>query len=199
MEASEILLAAAAVWLAIGVTASILMGRRGHDAFGWLLIGSILGPLAIPLAIRTIREERTAAPRQIRMGGPGIGTVDVLAGLDGSDAARGALERAVQLFGDRIGRITLAAVIGHEGPGSGWSTEADATSTLRDEAEGFKEHDAGMIVLHGRPADALARYAAEQGFELVVVGRRGRGASKAILGSTSRRLSESPEIAVLIV
>lgn len=199
MEGSEILLVVGVVWVTIGITASVLMGRRGHDAFGWLVIGIVLGPVAIPLAVRSIRDERTAVAREVQAAGPGTGTVDVLAGLDGSGTAGEALRRAVHLLGDRIGRLTLAGVVGHEDPATGWSREADAVSALRGTANEVPEHEPGIVVLHGRPADALARYAAEQGFEMVVVGRRGRGASKAVLGSTAKRLSERSEVAVLIV
>jgi len=55
------------------------------------------------------------------------------------------------------------------------------------------------VILAGRPADALARYAAENGFEVLVVGRRGHGAGKALLGSTAVSLSRQAGVPVLIV
>jgi nucleotide-binding universal stress UspA family protein len=199
VSGSQILLVVGAVWVAIGVTASVFMGRRGHDAFGWLVIGMVLGPLTIPLALRSIRDERSQRVREVRAGGLGAGTIDVLAGVDGSTEALDAARRAVQLLADRIGRFTLAGVVGHEDSATAGGREADAASGLRRAADELPDQDPGIVVLHGRPSDALARYAAEQGFELVVVGRRGRGASKAILGSTAKRLSERPDVPVLIV
>ena len=56
---------------------------------------------------------------------------------------------------------------------------------------------AGIIILSGRPADALTEFALRDGYELLVVGRRGRGASKAILGSTAAQLASAP-IPVLV-
>jgi hypothetical protein len=38
------------VALTIGITLAVLMGRRGHSAFEWFLIGAILGRIALPLA-----------------------------------------------------------------------------------------------------------------------------------------------------
>ena len=34
-------------WLVTGLVLSLIMGRRGHDAFSWLLLGSLFGPLAL--------------------------------------------------------------------------------------------------------------------------------------------------------
>jgi nucleotide-binding universal stress UspA family protein len=199
VEGSDFLLVAGAVWVTVGIVTSVLMGRRGHDAFGWLVIGTVLGPLSIPIALRSIREERMAQGQQIEAGGRGGGVIDVLVGVDGSAEALDAARRAGELLADRIDRFVLAGVIGHEDPASGWSREADAVAALRSMSDDLPERDPGIVVLEGRPADALARYAAEEGFALIVVGRRGRGASKAILGSTARRLSERPGVPVLLI
>ena len=199
IDTSEILLAALLVWLAIGLTASVVMGRRGHGAFGWLLIGSVLGPLAIPIAVRTIREERPARGREIRAGSSGGGSVDLLVGLDGSEVSERALRRSLELFGDRVGRLTLATVLGHEGPATSWSDEADAVSAIEAIAATLPGHEPGIVVLRGRAADALAGYADERGIELVVVGRRGHGATKSLLGSTAHRLAHREGAPVLIV
>jgi nucleotide-binding universal stress UspA family protein len=55
------------------------------------------------------------------------------------------------------------------------------------------------VLLEGKPADALARFAADGGYELIAVGRRGRGATKALLGSTAEALARGADIPVLIV
>ena len=199
MDGSEILLAGLLVWLAIGLTASIVMGRRGHDAFGWLVIGTVLGPLAIPIAVRTIREERPIHGREIQAGSPGAGSVDVLVGLDGSAASERALRRSLELLGDRVGRLTLATVLGHEGPATGSFDEGDAVAAIERIAEALPGRDPGVVVLRGRPADALVRHADEHGAELLVVGRRGHGATKAVLGSTAHRLAQREGVPVLIV
>jgi nucleotide-binding universal stress UspA family protein len=199
VDGSEILIAALLVWLAIGLTASVMMGRRGHDAFGWLVIGTVLGPLAIPIAVRTIREEQPTRRREIRAGSPGTGSIDLLVGLDGSEASERALRRSLELLGDRVGRLTLATVLGHEGPATGWSDEADAVSALERIAAALPGHEPGAVVLRGRPADALVSHADEHGAELLVVGRRGHGATKALLGSTAHRLAQREGVPVLIV
>jgi hypothetical protein len=49
------------VWLMIGVASGITMGRRGHDAFTWMVLGATLGPLVVPLALSTQRRHGSAA------------------------------------------------------------------------------------------------------------------------------------------
>jgi nucleotide-binding universal stress UspA family protein len=199
VDGSEILLAAILVWLAIGLTASVVMGRRGHDPFGWLVIGTVLGPVAIPIAVRTIREEHPTPGREIQAGSPGAGSVDLLVGLDGSEASERALQRSLELLGDRVGRLTLATVLGHEGPATGWLDETHAVSAIERIAAALPGNEPGLVVLRGRPADALVTYAEEHGAELLVVGRRGHGATKAFLGSTAHRLAQRGGVSVLIV
>ena len=58
MTATTALLLVAAAWLALGVAAAVVMGRRGRDRFTWLLLGSLLGPLCIPLEIAELLHDR---------------------------------------------------------------------------------------------------------------------------------------------
>jgi nucleotide-binding universal stress UspA family protein len=55
------------------------------------------------------------------------------------------------------------------------------------------------VFLVGQPAKALMKHAAEDGYEVLVAGRRGHGASNVLLGSTAPRLAEGAGIPVLIV
>jgi len=103
------------LWILIGVIASVVMGRRGHASFTWLLLGALLGPLVIPVGLSADRSARRPDPRlqvrRLREGGSGAGPVDVLVGIDGSDRSIEALRAAVGLFSEGIGRLTLAGVI----------------------------------------------------------------------------------------
>ena len=193
-----------ALWALIGVTASIVMGRRGHSSFSWLLLGAILGPLVIPLALGTARatsRDPRARARPLREGAPGSGNVDVLVGIDGSVQSAAALRAAVDLFRDRIGRLTLAGVIDYDSAISGrpWGTERLATEELERSAAAADVLEPGTVLLVGQPAAALMKHAAEEGYELLVVGRRGHGASKALLGSTAMRLAHAAGVPVLVV
>jgi hypothetical protein len=70
MSATTALLALAVIWVGVGLLLALVMGRRGHDPFAWWLLGTLLGPLALPLAISAERRrgERT---RLVRSGRPG--------------------------------------------------------------------------------------------------------------------------------
>jgi nucleotide-binding universal stress UspA family protein len=198
--ATDVLLVWLAVALTIGITLAVLMGRRGHNAFEWFLLGTILGPIALPLAWGRIGSEPRAPNREVVDAAPGRGTgpVDVLVGIDGSAESEAALRTAVEILGPRIGRLTLASVTEFDyGSPQAQADTKRALEGLRAMAASAKVSGPGIVVLSGRPADALSDYALRDGYQLLVVGRRGRGASKAILGSTAAQLASAP-IAVLV-
>ena len=200
LTATEVLLIAAAVWLTVGITLAVLMGRRGHSPFEWFLIGGILGPIALPLAWDRISTEPAAPNRETVdvVPGPGTGPVDVIVGIDGSSESETALRTAVEILGPRIGRLTLVGVTGF-GYGNP-QVEADtkrALETMQGMAASAGVAHLGITILSGKPSEALPEYALRDGYQLLVVGRRGRGASKAILGSTAAQLASAP-IPVLI-
>jgi nucleotide-binding universal stress UspA family protein len=200
LTAAEVLLIGLAVWLTVGITLAVLMGRRGHSAFEWFLIGAILGPIALPLAWGRISSEPAAMNREVVDAPPraGSGPIDVLVGIDGSAESEAALRTVVDILGPRIGRLTLAGVTEFDyGSPQAQADTKRALESLRAMAESASVAGPGVVTLSGRPADALSGYALRDGYQLVVVGRRGRGASKAILGSTAAQLASAP-IAVLV-
>jgi nucleotide-binding universal stress UspA family protein len=181
------------------VTLAVVMGRRGHGPFGWFLIGAILGPLALPVAWRAIRDETSATARPLERGVPAAGTLDVLVGIDGSDESARALRRVVDLVGPNMRRLTIATVVTFdEGSAQARQDEQGAIESLDTAAASVPQHDVGRVLLTGRPDEALVQHATENGFELLAIGRRGRGASKAILGSTAARVADG-RVPVLIV
>ncbi len=200
MGASAWLFVIASVWVAIGVVTAVVMARRGFSAWTWLVVGVVLGPLVVPIAITAARERRPVLFRRLTEGVSGPGGTDVLGGIDGSDCAREAVRVALSIVGS-VGRCTLAAVL-----------DRDITSSLAEREErrrmqgALEEASASLIgrrpdtvLLEGRPSDALARFAVEGGYELLVVGRRGEGASNVLPGSTAASLARGGDVPVLIV
>lgn len=43
------------------------------------------------------------------------------------------------------------------------------------------------------------RYAVDEGYEVIAIGRRGRGAQQAVMGSTASRLTAGADVPVLVV
>ena len=80
------------VWLLTGLLLAVVLGRRGHDPFGWLVLGTLMGPVAIFLALDAVEHDEqdvvevVAPPVVIRHG-----QVDVLVGFDGSPGSKAAV------------------------------------------------------------------------------------------------------------
>lgn len=200
VDATLMLVLVGVAWLLIGIVVAIVMGRRGFHAWTWLVVGVALGPLAVPLAMSATRRTPPTLFRAVSEGMAGPGEVDVLVGLDGSDESRAALTSAVDLFGTRIGRLTLAAVVDRdtaETPGL-WEDEARAAACLEEMSGIVTTPPPGTVLLEGSAAQALMGYASSEGYEVVAVGHRGRGASVAVLGSVATRLAKDPSVPVLI-
>src|SRR5581483_7199947 len=111
---STLVIVAAVAWLSIGLTLSLVMGRRGHDAFSWLILGTLFGPLGAIFAVEARDQERVRPEMVAHRESSGPGPIDVLVGLDGSPESRAALQAAVALLGPRLGRLTLATVVPYD-------------------------------------------------------------------------------------
>ena len=174
--ANEVLLIWVAVALTIGITLAVLMGRRGHSAFEWFLIGVIFGPIALLLAWGRIGSEPASLNREIvdAVPGPGTGPVDVLVGIDGSTESETALRTAVEILRRRLGRLTIAGVTDFDyGSSQAQADTKRALEGLRAMAASASAPAPGIIILSGRPADALSEFALRDGYQLLVVGRLG--------------------------
>ena len=184
------------VWLAIGAGLSIVMGRRGHISVGWGALGAMLGPLAIVAALATSRHEKEEGPSVLEPAVPLGGPVDVLVGIDGSPECRLALQKIVALLGPRLGRLCLATVVPYEDVPDHrrW-----AVAELDRHARLSGITGAGQELLCGPPAAALVDFARAGGYDVLVVGGRGRGLTKGVLGSTASALASECPVPTLIV
>ena len=172
----------------------------------------VLGPIALLLALVTARDERS--PSQVVAGGiPGSGPVGVLVGIDGSPESAAATTAALELLGDRVGRLTLVAVTDLDDSYAGREERVRMQGELERQAEAVRawlqEHDATgqakqkvtpeLQLMSGPPARTLDTIAAEDGYGLLVVGARGAGMSSVLLGSVATRLAARASVPVLII
>lgn len=136
----------------------------------------------------------------------------ILVGVDGSEGAAKAVDKAIELARAFDARLTIAAILEPivgmtdtfvlepvglpEGALAAAQEHLDE-GTRRAAAAGLTaETTIGM----GAAGDALVALAKERGEELVVVGSRGRGAiARAVLGSVSDRVAHTATVPVLIV
>jgi nucleotide-binding universal stress UspA family protein len=159
------------------------------------VIGAVLGPIAIPVAVDARRRAEpaggTALATSVERGGP----VDVLVGSDGSPESRAAARAATSLLGVRLGRLTLATVVPID------ATRETLDAAVRDLEQEARTIDpnAGRQVLRGAPADALTRHAFDDDYELLAIGARGRGRARTLLGSVASNLARSARVPVLVV
>lgn len=194
-----------AIWLLVGVAVATVETRRGHWRKVWVL-GPLLGPFSLPIALAARGGERRPFPRLLKAGGVGRGSRDVLVAVDGSDASIAAAHTAVELLADDLHTVTLATVLDFDAddpPQSGhWSDEVEAHTALATIARDIHRQagvEPSTVLLFGPPPVALAVYAGDAGYDLVVAGRRGRGMAKTVLGSCATRLAGNCPVPVLLV
>jgi nucleotide-binding universal stress UspA family protein len=200
VDSSGIFIVVLLAWALFGVSTALVMGRRGHQPFMWLVLAITFGPLVVPLAGSALRHHRGGLLERLSVGRAGTGTIDVLAGIDGSTDAEQAIVAAIHMLGSRLGRTTLAAVVDYDiAARSSLSEDCDRAKAEILRAVSATGLQPATILLAGRPAEALRKHALEEGYELIVVGRRGRGASRLLMGSVASELARGGEVPVLVV
>ena len=201
-----------ATFACIGLVLAIVMGRLGHSPFGWGLLGVVLGPIALLLALVAARGQQPWS-RLVAAGVAGSGPVDVLVGIDGSPESAAATTAALGLLGDRVGRLTLVAVAELDDSVAGRQEQQRLQGELERQAEavrrwlrGHRQHDQAaqpvvpeLVLRSGQPAAILDRIAAGDGYGLLVVGARGAGLSSVLLGSVATRLAARASVPVLVI
>jgi nucleotide-binding universal stress UspA family protein len=197
----------------IGFVLAIVMGRLGHSPFAWGLLGLLLGPIALLLALVEVRSERPWWTRLVASGDPGSGPVDVLVGIDGSPESAAATTAALELLGDRVGRLTLVAVTEVDDSVAGREERDRLREELERQAEAVRAWQREqrrtvkavrpvipeLQLMSGPPARTLDTIAAEDGYGLLVVGARGAGMSSVLLGSVATKLAARASVPVLVI
>ena len=186
-------------WLTIALALTLAMARRGHDVFMWAILSTVLGPLALPLAVRATSRGagRTTTPRR-----PGAVLVGVDRGADPVELAH-CLAEVPSL--DRATGITLAAVLDLETPDTA-AGRADIRATeehLLDvaaalAADGRVSPPFERVVTFGEPAEELARLANDGGFAMVVLGGPASSAEHLLRGSVRARLAERTRVPLVL-
>ncbi|MDD5038936.1 MAG: universal stress protein [Dehalococcoidales bacterium] len=139
----------------------------------------------------------------------------ILVATDGSEAAIRGVQYAAH-FANKLGsKVSLIHVV--EFPLVPLSVIGTNEESRRKFAEELRESgrsiirlsqkplaDAGIAanyeVMEGRPADVICNYAKEKGFDLIIVGNRGRGkVSSLLLGSVSNEVVQAATCPVLVV
>jgi nucleotide-binding universal stress UspA family protein len=135
----------------------------------------------------------------------------VLVAVDGSRHSDAALARAIELAHDGNARLTIltasasAPVLALTAPGGAAVASAAAMEQAFDEVlrEAVRQVPDDLpvttVLAHGPPAQAILREADRGGHDLIVMGSRGLGLARALVGSVSHRVLRHAPAAVLMV
>jgi len=157
-------------WAAAAAVIWATMSRRGHDGGLWALIGLVLGPLAVPLAVISARR---AARRPSIVVADGCGheagrSPSTLVVVDPDDPEAWAAQAAAA---DAVaGPVELAVVVSRD------TLDRDAREgTLRRARTALAAVAATMVgptsrqvILEGRPEAAVVRHARQHGITTVI-------------------------------
>ncbi len=201
MGAVSVVLIVVAVWAIVASTLALIMARRGHDPFVWWLLGAVLGPLAVPLAVT--HRFRSASPLVVTEPGmSGTVLVALRPGAEADDVSQALA--ALAAVGGSV-RVTLATALDADAPASQSGREAIevAARGLGEVADALVGQ--GLVVppvptrvLFGDPAVVLAEHAVDCGYSLLVVGAASPRLHRIAHGSTRVRLSRRGHIPVLL-
>ena len=131
----------------------------------------------------------------------------ILVAYDGSDGSRRAFELALDLAGKYVAELLVLTVVRVPEPTTSLELEALLDNAQRHFEQDFAElrARAGAVPIRteievGHPAEHIVARAEKEGFDLIVMGRRGRTTlGRFMLGSVSERVLRYAHCAVTIV
>ncbi len=178
----------------VSMAVSVLLAHRwGRDPFGWALLAASMGPFAIVALLGTHTSD-VAHPQPFQDGEPpltaGRAAKIVVAAVDASDmsvhVARYICEHVPAA---QVRLLTILPREWHptEGTMSSDDRQARVDAATRRPLDLLREASvpAAVVLGYGEPGEEVVRFAETCSADLIVVGRRGAGLTKALLGSVS--------------
>ena len=164
-------LATRVVWAAIAVLVAYAMSRRGHDGGWWVIVGLVLGPLAVVAAVVATRRARRRGPIVVAPGAPGGGGSDVVFVIDPANPSAGLTDPGPGVGGFR--RVMFVTVIGPDTfdvqARQGELRRARAALEAAAQAAYRIGVDPRLVILEGRPDHAVVTLARDEHLALVLV------------------------------
>jgi len=134
----------------------------------------------------------------------------ILVAIDGSDASNRAFTKAIELAGVTRAALTALAI---EGPLPAYAATIAEVDEVKREKDAFfgslaarargQAADAGIelevVVRAGHAAEVISTFAAEGGYDLIILGHKGHFLRDHLLGSTADRVAEHAVCPVMIV
>lgn len=193
------------LWAGSGIVGVVLLlNRRGHRESSWYILGAILGPLFVPIAAERARRHSDVLERHVESTSSGESPHArpcVLVGVDGSPESDQAVRDAARLVAPTAGRILLVTVVDADSAEYPDDRALVRARSLVERNTADLAAGAAVVetdILSGEPAQALLEFAAAEDADLIVVGRRGKGLSHAVLGSVAEHIGERARGPVLL-
>ncbi len=134
----------------------------------------------------------------------------ILVAIDGSEASNRAFAKALELVAVTGAELTALAI---EGPLPAYAATIGEVDEVKREKDAFFETLAGraraeaeaggvqldVVVRAGHAAEVISSFAAEGGYDLIVLGHKGHFLRDHLLGSTADRVAEHATCPVMIV
>ncbi len=186
-------------WVAVGLASVIFLGRRGRRSPAWYVIGAVLGPILLPIALELGQRDGVLLARA-EPESEEQPSMTVLAAVDGSGESDEALLDAARVLAPRGARFVLLAVLDPDVGGNDPEARQRARSLLESRAASLPE---GCLpptfeVTMGEPGQSILDRAVACGADVVVMGRRGHGFSERILGSVADYVVRRSVLPVLL-
>lgn len=188
------------------IIATYLALRWGRDPFGWLLLSAAMGPIAIIGLIGTRGADVERQRRPSVSGAPRVaGRTLIIVGSDGSAAGPRIAQHIVRGL-SQSAEVVLACVLPHEAePGGSEQARRDCEARVAHmtgatlDALNSGGVAARTALVFGHPGEEIVRLADREQADMIIVGRRGAGLSRALLGSVSDHVVKHATRPVLIV
>lgn len=161
-----------AAWCGAGLVVASVMSRRGHAGRPLGALGLVLGPLLVGYAVANLRwRERFAAPVVVREAGSLGGTERVLVAMLGEPSSVADVLPVLRSAEGRLERVDIGCVVSFddaEAPPTDEDTRR-AIEGLEQAALFLQDYAPGLVLLPGRPCDAITRYAESESADMIVV------------------------------
>lgn len=186
-------------WVAIGLASVIFLGRRGRRSPAWWVIGAVLGPVLLPIALELGQRHGVLLSRADSPSAEEP-AMTVLAAVDGSRESDEALHDAARVLAPKGARFVLLTVLDPDVGSNDPQAQLDARALLESRAGTLPEGSLppAFEVTMGDPGQAILDRAAACHADLVVMGRRGQGFSERILGSVADYVVRRTSLPVLL-
>lgn len=204
MSTLQVMAVFVVVWVIIGISAVVyFLGRQGYRDWRWYLIGGILGLLFVPIAAERARRETAVLERTSTAASStteSTGGITALVGIDGSAESDEAVRTVDRLLAGSVHRVVLVAVVEAEaGEFADEDRQRQHRELLTERSRWLAESTTPVLeIASGQPARVLLDIARTEQVDILVVGRRGKGLSRRVLGSVADHLVKHATQPVLL-